>query len=196
MPTTLKLLAGLGEESPDKFKVKADEQRGCATDMAAVEIEDGADAEHYTTAEVRAEALHELLLLGSTKGNPNDIHPLLLQSGCDGGIVEILHSAEGERSERHVDHGRVPGGNGGSKVCESSIVRAEESHAVLPCTDDIAEDLGATVLLTLNTIEALEVERNPPTVADREQRFVHRSAIVGILMDHGQDVAVGHTDVP
>lgn len=164
--------------------------------MAAVEIEDGADAEHHATAEVRTETLHELLLLGGAEGNPDDIHPLLLQSGSDGRIVEILHSAEGERSERHVDHGRVPGGNGGSKVRESGIVRAEESHAVLPCTDDIAEDLSATVLLTLNTIESLEVERNPPTVADGEQRFVHRSAIVGILMHHGEDVAVGHADIP
>ena len=164
--------------------------------MTAVEIEDCADTEHHTTAEVRAEALHELLLLGSTEGNPNNIHPLLLQSGSDSGIVEILHSAEGERSKRHVGHGRIPGGNGGSKVRESGIIRAEESHTVLPCTDDIAEDLSATVLLTLNTIESLEVERNPPTVADGEQRFVHRGAIVGILMDHGQDVAVGHADIP
>lgn len=164
--------------------------------MAAVEIENGADAEHYTTAEVRAEPLHELLLLGSTEGNPNDIHPLLLQSGGNSGIVEILHSAEGERCERHVGHGRIPGGNGSAKVSEGSIVRAEESHAVLPCADDIAEDLSATVLLTLNTVESLEVERNPPTVADREQRFVHRSAIVGILMYHGEDVAIYHTDVP
>lgn len=164
--------------------------------MAAVEIEDGADAEHYTTAEVRAEALHELLLLGGTEGNPNDIHPLLLQSGSDGGIVEILHSAEGERDEWHVSHGGIPCRNGSTKTSEGGIVRTKECHAVLPCTDDIAEDLSATVLLTLYTIESLEVERHPPTVADREQRFVHRSAIVGILMYHGQDVAVGHADIP
>lgn len=164
--------------------------------MAAIEIEDGADAEHHTTAEVQAEALHELLLLGCTEGNPDNIHPLLLQSGSDGRIVEILHSAERERSERHVGHGRVPSGNGGAKISESGIVRAEECHAVLPCTDDIAEDLSATVLLTLYTIKSLEVERHPPTVADREQRFVHRSTIVGILMHHGEDVAVGHADIP
>lgn len=164
--------------------------------MATVEIENGAYAEHHATAEVRAEALHELLLLGCTEGNPDNIHPLLFQSGSDSGIVEILHSAEGERSERHVDHGRIPGGNGGSKVRESSIIRAEESHAVLPCTDDIAEDLGATVLLTLNTIESLEVERHPPTVANGEQRFIHRGTIIGILMHHGEDVAVGHAYIP
>lgn len=164
--------------------------------MAAVEIENSANAEHHTTAKVRAKTLHELLLLGCTEGDPNDIHPLLHQSGSDGRIVEILHSAEGERGERHVDHGRIPGGNGGSKVCESGIVRTKECHAVLPCTDDIAEDLCTAVLLALNTIESLEVERNPSTIADRKERAVHRGAIVGILMHHGEDVAICHTDVP
>lgn len=90
------MLAGLGEEAPDEFEVKADEGGGGAANVAAVEVEDGADAEHDAAAKVRAEALHELLLLRGAEGYPDDIYPLLCQRGSDGGVIKILYSAEGE----------------------------------------------------------------------------------------------------
>lgn len=195
LPTAAELLAGLGEEAPGEFEVEADEEGGGAADVAAVEIEDGADAEHDAAAEVGAEALHELLLLGGAEGYPDDIHPLLFQRGGDGGIVEILHCAEGERGKRHIGHGGIPGGDGGAEVGQGGIIRAEESHAVFPCPHDIAEDLGAAVLLPLYAIEPLEVEGYPATIADGEEGAIHRGAVGGIVMHHGEDVAIGHADV-
>ncbi len=124
IPTTLELLAGLGDEAPGEFKVEADEEGGGAADVAAVEIEHGADAEHDAAAEVGAEALHELLLLGGAEGYPDDIRPLLFQGGCDGGVIEILYSAEGERGKRHIGHGGVPDGDGAAEVGQGGIIRA------------------------------------------------------------------------
>ena len=189
------MLAGLGEEAPGEFEVEADEEGGSAADVAAVEIEDSADAEHDAAAEVGAEELHELLLLGGAEGYPDDIHSLLFQRGGDGGVVEILHCAEGERGEGHGRHGGIPGGDGGAEVGQGGIIRAEESHAVLPCPHDIAENLGAAVLLPLDAIEPAQVEGNPGAVADGEEGVIHRGAVGGIVMHHGEDVAIGHADV-
>ena len=195
LPAAAELLAGLGEEAPGEFEVEADEEGGCAADVAAVEIEHGTDAEHDTAAEVRTEALHELLLLGGAEGYPDDIHPLLFQGSGDGGVVKILHSAEGERGEGHIGHGGIPGGDGGAEVGQGGIIRAEEGHAVLPCPHDIAENLGAAVLLPLDAIEPAQVEGNPGAVADGKEGAIHRGAVGGIVMHHGEDVAIGHADV-
>ena len=195
LPAAAELLAGLGEEAPGEFEMQADEKGGSAADVAAVEIEDGADAEHDAAAEVRAEALHELLLLGSAEGYPDDVYPLLLQCGGDGGVVKILHSAERERSERHICHGGIPGRDGSAKVGEGGIICAEEGHAVLPCTDDIAEDLGAAVLLPLDAIKSLEIKGNPAAIADGEEGFAHGGAVGGIAVHHGEDIAIRHADV-
>lgn len=175
--------------------MQADEKGGSAADVAAVEIEDGADAEHDAAAEVRAEALHKLLLLGSAESNPDDVYPLLLQCGGDGRIVEVFHRAERERSERHICHGRIPGRDGSAEVGEGGIICAEEGHAILPCTDDIAEDLSPAVLLPLDSIEALEIEGDPAAIADGEEGFAHGGAVGGIAVHHGEDIAIGHADV-
>lgn len=195
IPTTLELLAGLGEEAPDEFEVEADEGGGGAANVAAVEVEDGADAEHDAAAKVRAEALHELLLLGGAEGYPDDICPLLCQRSGDGGVIKILDLAEGERGEGHIRHGGIPGGEGGAEVGQGGIIRAEEGHAVLPCPDDIAENLGAAVLLPLYAIEPPQVEGHPRAVADGEHGLLHRGAVGGVLMHEGQDIAIGHADV-
>jgi len=195
IPTTLELLAGLGEEAPDEFEVEADEEGGGTADVAAVEVEDGTDAEHDAAAEMRTEALHELLLLGGAEGYPDDIHPLLCQRGSNGGVIKILDLAEGERREGHIRHGGVPGGESGAEVGQGGIIRAEEGHAVLPYPDDIAENLGAAVLLPLYAIEPPQVEGHPRAVADGEHGLIHRGAVGGVLMHEGQDVAIGHADV-
>ena len=102
------MLAGFGEEAPGELEVQADDEGGRAADVSAVEIEDGSDAEHDAAAEVGAESLHELLLLGGTKGYPDDVHLLLFQRGCDGWVVEVLDRAERKLGEWHVCHGGIP----------------------------------------------------------------------------------------
>ncbi len=50
-------------------------------------------------------------------------------------------------------------------------------------------------MLPLDAIEPAQVEGNPGAVADGEEGFAHGGAVGGIVMHHGEDVAIGHADV-
>lgn len=171
-----------------------DPTRGAA-DAPAVEVEDGADADHDAVLEVGAQLLHEALLLRGAEGDPDDVGTVAVEFCGDGGVVKVFDGAVGQGAVEHVGGGGVPAADGVPQVAEGGFVRAEEGHAVGAAADEVSEDVGAAALLSLDAVDAFEVEGDPAAVADGEEGFVDGGAVVGVAVDLGEDVAVGDADV-
>ena len=192
----VELFAGFGEEAVEEFEVEADHPARGAGDVAGDEVEDSADADDDAVGEVGGEAGGELLLLGGAEGHPDDVRRVGGEAGGDGGVVERLCRAEGERDVGRGGERRAAGGELMAQGGEGALAAAEEGHGVGTAAYEVAEELGAAVLRALYAVEAAEVEGHPRAVTHGEERAVHNAAVFGIPMHHGEDVAICHADVP
>ena len=190
------LFAGFGEEAVEEFEVAALQPERGAADGAAGEVEDGADADDDAARQVRRQAAGKLLLLGRAECYPDDVRRAeLCQAGGDGGVVELLCRAVGEREVGRGGELRAAGGEGLAQGGEGALAAAEEGHGVGAAAYEIAKELRAAVLRAPYAVEPTQVERHPRAIADGEDGARYGAAVFGIPVDHGEYVAICHADV-
>lgn len=189
------LLAGFLEDAVEEFQAEGSQPSGGAADMAAVEVEDGAYADHDAVGEMGEEVLHELFLFGGAEGDPYDLNPGGVEFPGNGPVVELFCREEGEFHEGHVRHGGIPRGDGGPQAVQDLCIAAQKGHAVMAGAYQIPEDLRPAVMGTADAVKAAQEDRNPRAVADGEQGFVNRPAVVCIPVHEGEDIGVRHADI-
>ena len=131
MPTAGELLAGFLEDAVEEFQAEGSQPSGGAADMAAVEVEDGAYADHDAVGEMGEEVLHELFLFGGAEGDPYDLNPGGVEFPGNGPVVELFCREEGEFHEGHGRHGGIPRGDGGPQAVQDLCIAAQKGHAVM-----------------------------------------------------------------
>ena len=97
---------------------------------SAIELECRSYGDHYAVTEVRAEAMHEIFLLGGTESYPDDIGSIFRYGLCCGRIIEVLDSAERQFYKLHSGDIGVEGDKIFLQGVEDRLLGAEEYHTV------------------------------------------------------------------
>lgn len=161
--------------------------------QTAVEVKGCADGYLHSVLEVWLQTVHELLLLGGAKGNPNDVGTVLFNHSGYAGVVELIDSAEWQFLECHAQYIGVLFCKVLLQGVEYVLLGAKEYHAVLACTHNIDEDVATTIVGTLVSVYPLYKLGHPTAVTNGEYAAVNDGAVLFVAVHHGEYVAVGNT---
>ena len=164
---------------------------GCVG-QAAVEVEGCAYGYLHSLLEVWLQTLHELFLLGSTKGYPNDVGTVLFNHLGNAGIVKLFDGAEWQFLECHALYTGVLLCKVLLQGIKYILFCAQEYHAMFAGTHDVYEIVATTIVGALVAVYPLYKLGHPAAVADGEDAAIDGGAVFFVAVYHGEYVAVGN----
>lgn len=190
------LLARFRAQTVDELEMVTDHPAGGAAGVdAAEELECGAYGYHDAAAQMGLEPRHEIFLLRSAQGHPDDVSAVGLDHAGDSGVVEVLDTAEGKFDELHAGYIGIDGGEVFLQSVQNILLGTEEDHAVAPAPDNISENLAPAVLAIVCAVDPADIERHITAVADGEHASVDHIEIMLLSVGGIENDTVGHADI-
>lgn len=162
---------------------------------SAEKLESGTHADHDAVVQMRFQPVHELFLLRSTQGNPDDFRAVLFNHRGNTGIVEFTNAAERQLNELHIGHIRIYLRQLFLQTVEHRLLRPEEDHPVFARAHNVLENLASRILWQAFAVNPPDVEGHETAVAGREQAAVDYCEVILVSVGDIHNDPVGRAHI-